>query len=149
LEKLTGTVNKETVVISTEAGGALIMAIKSKEDDSLMDKIVRTLKCSASAQFTGKRAGMMVAGFQGLSAEQLLNIATHDQDPDAAPTELRLRASRFLGSKNRDHIVGAVFLSSSSLRPAVADIQDSGGTAYNFPKRESPFWSDEFSGLFG
>lgn len=149
LEKLTGTVNRETVVLSTEAGGALIMAIQSKEDDSLMDNVVRTLKGSASAQFTGKRAGMMVAGFQGLSSEQLLDIAKQDHDSGAAPTTLRLHASRFLGSKNRDHIVGAVFLSSSSLRPALVGIQDSGGTAYNFPKRESPFWSNDFSGLFG
>lgn len=148
-DELTGTTNKETVAMSTEAGGALVLTIQSKEDDTLMDNIVRTLKDSASTQFTGQRAGMMVAGLDGLSAEQLLNIATRDQDPDEVPTALRMHASRFLGSTGRDHIVGAVFLSSSGLRPAVADTLDSGATAYNFPKRQSPFWSDDFSGLFG
>ncbi len=149
LDKLTATRNKETVAMSTDAGGALVLAIQSREDDTLMDTIVRTLKDSASTQFTGERAGMMVAGLDGLSAEQLRNVATQDQDPEAVPTALRMHASRFLGSAGRDHIVGAVFLSSSALRPAVADTLDSGGTAYNFPKRESSFWSDDFSGLFG
>lgn len=149
LDELTGTTNKETVAMSADAGGALVLAIQSREDDTVMDTIVRTLKDSASTQFTGQRAGMMVAGLDGLSAEQLLNVATQDQDPEAVPTALRMHASRFLGSAGRDHIVGAVFLSSSGLRPAVADTLDSGGTAYNFPKRESSFWSDDFSGLFG
>lgn len=148
LEELTGTTNRETVAMSTDAGGALVLAIQSREDDTLMDAIVRTLKDSASTQFSGHRAGMMVAGLDGLSSEQLLDVATQDQDPEAVPTALRMHASRFLGSTGRDHIVGAVFLSSSALRPAVADTVDSGGTAYNFPKRESPFWSDDFSGLF-
>lgn len=149
LDKLTGTKNKETVAMSTDAGGALVLAIQSKEDDTLMDNIVRTLKASASTQFTGQRAGMMVAGLDGLSAEQMLSIATQDQESEAVPTALRIHASRFLGSAGREHIVGAVFLSSSALRPALANTLDSGGTAYTFPKRESPFWSDDFSGMFG
>lgn len=148
LDELTGTTNKETVAMSTDANGAVVLAIQSKQDDTPLDAIVRTLKDSASHQFTRERAGMMVAGLDGLNAVQLLNIAKHDQDPEAVPTELRIHASRFLGSADRDHIVGTVFLSSSSLRPAVADTLDSGGTAYNFPNRESAFWSDDFSGLF-
>lgn len=149
LDELTGTTNKEIVAMSTDAGGTLILAIQSREDDTLMGTLVRTLKDSASTQFTGQRAGMMVAGLDGLSAEQLLNVATQDEDSEAVPTALRIHASRFLGSAGRDHIVGAAFLSSSTLRPAVADTLDSGGAAYNFPKRESSFWSDDFSGLFG
>jgi hypothetical protein len=149
LDELTGTKNRETVAMSTDAGGALVLAIQSREDDTVMDAIMRTLKDSASTQFTGQRAGMMVAGFDGLSAEQLLNVVKQDQYPEAVPTALRMHASRFLGSAGRDHIVGAVFLSSSALRPSVADTLDSGGIAYSFPKRESSFWSDDFSDLFG
>jgi len=149
LDEVTGTVNKETVAMSTDAGGALVLAVQSKEDDTLMDNIVRTLKNSASSQFTTARAAMMVAGLEGLSANQMLDIGAQDQSPDALPTALRFHASRFLGSEGRDHIVGAAFLSSSALHPAVADVVDSGGSAYYVPKRESPFWSEDFSGLFG
>ena len=149
LEEITGITNKEIVAMSTDAGGALLFAIQSREDDTVMDTIVRTLKDSASTQFTGQRAGMMVAGLDGLNAEQLLNLATQDKAPGAVSTALRMHVSRFLGSAGRDHIVGAVFLSSSALRPVVDDTLDSGGTAYNFPKRESSFWSEDFSGLFG
>lgn len=148
-DDITQTRNKEVVAIGTPAGGSLVIAVQSAEDDSLMDSILRTLKDSAAGQFSRTRAAMMVAGFDGLSAEQLLEIAKQDQDPAAMPTALRRYGSKFLASENRDQVVGVTFLSSSSLRPAVSDTLDSGGTAYFFPKRESPFWAEAFSGLFG
>ena len=39
-------------------------------------------------------------------------------------------------------------LAASGLQPLEAGLVESGGTAYYFPKRESPKWSDDFSGLF-
>lgn len=148
-DAITGTRNKEVVAMGTPSGGSLVMGLQSAEDDTLMDGILRTMKNSATNQFSATRAAMMIGGFDGLTAEQLLDLAKHDQDPDAVPTALRLCASTFLGSPGRDHVIGLTFLSRSSLRPAVAGALDSGGTAYTFPKRGSPFWSDEFSGLFG
>lgn len=90
----------------------------------------------------------MIAGFDGLDGEQLLSIAEQDNDPQQEPTALAIRVSRFLSSDNRDNIVGVGFLSRGALRPVTDSIMDSGGTAYYFPKRESPFWHDDFSGLF-
>jgi hypothetical protein len=62
---------------------------------------------------------------------------------------LALKVSRFLAAEHRDHVVGVVFFSRSDLLPAADGLVDSGGTAYYFPKRESPFWHDDLSGLFG
>jgi len=89
-----------------------------------------------------------MAGFDGLDSEQLLSIARQDNDPQFPPTGLKIKVSRFLSSHNRDHVVGVSFLSRSVLRLVADGIVDSGGTAYYFPRRESPFWHDDFSGQF-
>jgi hypothetical protein len=149
MDQLTGTRNKETVVIATPRGGAVVLAVQSEEDDTLLHGIFETLRSSASRQFSGTRAGMFVAGLDGLTTEQMLDIAQRDQDPSAVPTGLRMHTSRFLESANRDFLVGVTFLSASSLRPSVSNVQDSGGTAYYFPKKDTAFWSDDFSGIFG
>jgi hypothetical protein len=64
------------------------------------------------------------------------------------PTALRVKVSDFLASQGRDHVVGVGFISKGALRPASGGVTDSGGSAYVFPKRESPFWHSDFSGLF-
>lgn len=149
MDEVSGTRNREVVAFGTPSGGALVVAIQSAEDDDLMDSVMATLRDSAARQFSGKRPAMFVVGLDGLDAGQMLGVARQDQDPGAVPTALRLHTSRFLEMTSRDFLVGVTFLSASSLRPAVHDVLDSGGMAYNFPKRESPFWSEAFSGLFG
>lgn len=149
LDSVTGTKNKESVVMTTPNGGALVLAMRSERDDNVLDSIFETFRRSAPRQFSGSRPGIFVAGLNGLSAEQLLDVAQQEQDPSAIPTALRRYASRFLESASSAHLVGISFLSSTSLRPSNAGVHDSGGTAYYFPKREQPFWSDDFSGIFG
>jgi hypothetical protein len=149
MDRVTGTRNRETVAIGTPAGGAIAMALQSAEDDVLLDSILATLSASASRQFSRSRAGLFVAGLDGLTGDQLLDIAGQDRDPDAAPTGLAVHVSRFLESTSRDHVVGVALLSAGALRPSVQDVVDSGGTAYYFPKKSLPLWSDDFSGLFG
>lgn len=148
IDDVTGTHNRESVVIGSRAGGALALAVQSAEDDMLMSSIFDTLSDSASRQFSCERGGMFFVGFKGIASEQLLSIAGQDQDSAQTPTALRLHVSKFLSSQNRDHIVGVGFLSESGVRPSVDGLVDSGGTAYYFPKRESPHWADDFSGLF-
>ena len=148
LDQLTGTENKEIVAMSTSLNGALVFVLQSKEDDTLMSSIERTLKDSASNQFSRSRAGVMVAGLEGLNPDQLISLAMQDKDGEDLPTALRVYASRILDSPGRDHLVGTVFLSSSDLRHVTNDAVSSSSTSYHFLKRESPFWSDEFSGLF-
>ena len=144
---VTGTSNRHGLVIGARSGGALALAIQSAADDSYMDAVFDTIKDSAARQLTGKRGGMFFVGLQGISGSQLLSIVDQDSDPTQASTALRLGVSRFLSSAGRDHVVGVGFLSESGLSPVQHGLLDSGGTAYYFPKRQSPFWSESFSGL--
>jgi hypothetical protein len=91
---------------------------------------------------------LLFAGFDGLDGEQLTSIAQQDRDANQQPTALAIKVSRFLAANHRDYVVGVGFLSRGALRPVTDSVVDSGGTAYYFPKRESPFWHDELGGLF-
>lgn len=148
VDAVTSTVNRQVMVIGYKSGGALALAIQSAEDDTLMKSVFATLSDSEKKQFSKHRAGMFFVGLSGLDGAQLLSVAGQDQDPNQPPTSLRLAVSRFLASANRDHVVGVGFLSESALRPLDDGTVDSGGAAYYFPKRESPFWSEDFSRLF-
>ncbi len=148
MDDVTSTTNRQTMLIRNETGGVLALAVQSAKDDSLMKCIFDTLSDSAARQFTGKRGGMFFTGLNGLSDSQLLSVANQDRDDSQSPTALRYAVSRFLDSGERDHIVGIGFISDSGLRPHDSNIVELGGTAYYFPKRESPHWSDDFSGLF-
>jgi len=149
IDGVTGTDNRQAVVIGTSRGGALAIAIQSAQDDILLKAVFDTLSDAASRQLTKTRAGLLYTGFEGLDGEQLISIALQDQEPSQPPTGLRLAVNRFLSSTSRDHVVGVGFFSRTALRP-VQDglVESSGGTAYYFPKRESAFWSESFSGMF-
>ncbi|MCY0853000.1 hypothetical protein [Cupriavidus sp. D39] len=148
IASVTGTQNREVMLLGTEKGGALAFVIQSAENDDLLGATFRTLRDAAQRQLTGNRPGILMAGFDGLDSEQLLSIARQDNDPRFQPTALKIKVSRFLSSHNRDHVVGVSFLSRSVLRPVADSIVESGGTAYHFPRRESLFWHDDFSGQF-
>jgi len=91
---------------------------------------------------------MFLIGLDGLEAESLMEVAHQDSTGDQPPTALRVKVSDFLASQGRDHVVGVGFISKGALRPASGGVTDSGGSAYVFPKQESPFWHSDFSGLF-
>lgn len=148
VDDVTGTRNRQTILISTKAGGVLALAVQSAEDDSLMKAVFDTLRDSSKRQFSGDRGGMFLVGFHGIDGDQLISIAGQDKDPTLPPTALRVGVSQFLSSCGRDHIVGVGFISESGLQPVREGLVESGGSAYYFPKRESPYWSEDFSGLF-
>lgn len=148
IDDVTGTSNRQTMLIGTEGGGALALAIQSASDDSMMKMVFDTLSDSAMRQFSGDRGGMFFTGFQGLNGQQLLSIAGQDQNPENQPTALRIAVSKFLSSSTREHIVGVGFLSESGLQPISSGLVKSSGTAYYFPKRESSYWDESYSGLF-
>ena len=148
VDGVTETLNRETMVIGTNAGGALALAVQSSQDDTLMKAMFDTLSDSAKRQLSGSRAGMFLTGFHGIDGEQLRSIASQDRDPTQPPTALRVAVSRFLAGTGRDHVVGVGFLSESALSPVRDGHIASDGTAYYFPKIESPHWSEDFSGMF-
>lgn len=148
VDGVTETTNRQTMLIGTNAGGALALAVQSTDDDTFMKAIFDTLSDSAKRQFSSTRGGMFLTGLHGLNAEQLRSIAGQDNDLSQQSTALRIAVSKFLSGTGRDHVIGVGFLSENDLVPADEGIVESGGTAYYFPKRESPLWSDDFSGLF-
>ncbi len=148
IDNITGTRNREGMVTGTREGGALVLAIQSSKDDLLINSIFDALSDSAKRQFSGQRAAIFLVGLEGLDGDQLLSLADQDDRHQEPATLLRKQVSKFLDSKLRDHVVGVGFLSRSGSMPVQHGIVDTGGAAYYFPKRESPFWDNAFSGLF-
>ncbi|MBI3730579.1 MAG: hypothetical protein HY254_19895 [Burkholderiales bacterium] len=148
IDSLTGTLNREAMLIGTSAGGAFALVIQSEEDDKLLSTIFDTLSDSAKKQFSRNQGGMFLVGLHGISADQLTSIATQDNDSSQQSSALRIEVSEFLSSNERDHVIGVGFLSENDL-PQVSEFTvESSGSAYFFPKKESSLWSNDFSNLF-
>ena len=148
IESVTATRNREAMLRGSPRGGAFAFAIQSAQDDDVMSAAFRTLEQAARRQLTGTRAGLLVAGFDSISSEQLRAVAAQDQDPNQPETALNNRIRSFFSNGSRNHVVNAAFLSRGALVPVAANELDSGGTVYNFPNRTSSFWNDDFAGLF-
>lgn len=148
IDQVTATCNREAMVIGRQKGGAIVFVLKSLQDDTLLQYVFDTLSQSAKKQVSKTRPALFLVGLHSLGAEALLNVATQDFDPQQHPTALRVAVSKFLANQDRDHVVGVGFLSSSELAPKLHGEVESGGTAYIFPKHESSFWHQDFSGLF-
>lgn len=149
IDTISGTVNRQAMLIGNSIGGAILVVVESTSDDTFLKAIFDTLSDSAKRQFSKCRGGMFLTGLQGISPEQLKSIATQDNDPSAPLTGLHYGVSKFLNSADREHIVGVGFLSDAQLVQESAGIVSADGTAYYFPKRDSSLWSNDYSGLFG
>ncbi len=148
VQDVTGTQNREGMLMSTDAGGALAFVVQSAIEDDFLDASFRTLSDAAKRQLSRTRPALLIASFEGLDGDQLMSIAQQDRDPKQAPTALAIKVSRFLAADHRDYVVGIGFLSRSALRSTKVGMFDSGGKAYFFPKRESPFWHNDLDRLF-
>lgn len=149
IDGVTATRNSQAVLVGNERGGVLALALQSARDDQFLKATFDTLSDAASRQLSGRRGGLLVAALDGIGGTELGDVARDDNDPQHAPSALRLATSKFLGANTRDHVVGLVFFSRTGLQPVEHGLVDvSSGTAYYFPKRESPLWSDSFSGVF-
>jgi hypothetical protein len=149
IESITGTRNRQVMIRGLKGGSAVICVIQSSQDDALFDAIQRTVKRAATKQLTGTLPGMILLEFGGMSPEGMVSLAEHDNTPGNVPTTLQRWASEFLSNTtDRDHVVGLGFLSRGALTRPSPNIVASSGSAYVFPRRESPLWNDAFSGLF-
>lgn len=148
INKLTATQNREAMVVGRNNGGAIIFAVQSRRDDALLQYAFDTISQSAKKQLSKTRPAMFMVGFDSMGAEELRDIAQQDFDPSQAATALRREVSKFLDSSDRDHVVGVGFLSGSALTPKQPGVIESYGTTYYFPKKDTPFWHRDFSGIF-
>jgi hypothetical protein len=111
----------------------------------MLHEVFETYGDSAGRQLTGERPGALFSVFEGLGPEQLASITT-DEGKNGKYSDLAWAASAFLERTEYPHVVGVGFLSEpdyTNLRTAAR------GVAYWIPKRVSPLWSPDFSGLFG
>jgi hypothetical protein len=149
IDTVTGTANRESMIIGSSAGGALVLTVQSASEDLLMKTTFATLSDAARRQLPQTQAGVVLAGFAELNHDQLVSIANQDFDQNQSPTSLRIHASNFLNGQGRDHVVGVGFLTAGDLAREEKGTIGSSGAAYYFSKRESPFWLDDYSGMFG
>jgi hypothetical protein len=126
-------------------GGVLILAIDSARPDSMLHELFDTYAESAGRQLTGRRAAALMSTFEGLSKDQLSSIS-YEEGADGNYSALAWHASEFLERIEFPHVVGVGFISEPDYTSAATV---SSGLAYWFPKKISPMWTDEFSGLFG
>lgn len=147
IDQITSTHNREIMIFGNK-DGAIIFVLQSQQDDTMLEYIFNTLSKSAKKQFSKSRPALFLVGLQSIEAENLLNIAIQDNDPTQLPSALRFGVSDFLANQDRDHVIGVGFLSDSALNPETHGVVMNRGTAYFFPKKESSFWHEDFSGLF-
>lgn len=146
-DQVTGTKNREVMFLGNRSG-AIVFVLQSRQDDKLLEYVFDTVSESSKNQLSKKRPALFLIGLHGIEAENLLSIATQDNDPTQPPTALQLAVSNYLAKQNHDHVIGVGFLSEGNLNPKPNGVVKSGGTAYIFPKKESSFWHQDFSGLF-
>jgi hypothetical protein len=146
IDKITATQNCHAMIVGRKLGGAMILVLRSADGDTYLGNIFNTISDSAKRQITKTRPAIFMAGLS-LAQDQLVEVAQQDMDPQQQPTALRVAASDFLSSRDRDYVVGVGFLSQTSVGEAASGLA-AGGSAYYFPKREGPFWHQDFSGLF-
>ena len=147
IDKITATNNRESMILGSKKG-VIIFVLQSRRDDTMMEYVFDALSESAKNQVSKNRPALFLVGLHGIGAEGLLSIATQDSENKQPPTALRIAASNFLAKHNRDHVIGVGFLSRGSLISELNGVVKSGGTANIFPKKESKFWHQDFSGLF-
>jgi hypothetical protein len=147
LDALTETTNREAMIIASHAGGLITFVIQSVQDDNLIKMMFDVLSDAARKQLSGNRAGLLLASLEGIDSDQLRSLSYQDQSLLEPPTGLRVGVSRFLDSTDRKHLIGVGFLGADEFIEEGGSVR-SGGTAYHFHRKESPYWSDDFNGLF-
>lgn len=147
LDEITYTSNREVMIVGSRKA-VVVLALQSKQKDTVLEYLFESLSKSASKQPSKKRAALYMVEFTGVNEVELTSIAHQDSDKEQAPSGLKVAVSKFLSSKNRDYVVGVGFLSNGEIAQESDGNQMHSGGAYFFANRTSKFWHKDFEGLF-
>lgn len=148
IDDITNTINREGMIFGDKGGSNVVMALKSKKDDTFLDAINQTLSESAKKQLTGTRPAILVIRFEDLTNEQIQSIAESDIHKSDNPSALQIKVSEFLNNPNRDHVVLVIFVSKDELSTKDVGVKSNSGVAYYFPNTKSPFWDDSIKNVY-
>lgn len=148
IDSVSGTENRQSLVLGSNAGAVLALTVQSARDDSVIKAMFDTMSDAARYQLSRERAGMLFVSLDGIGNAALVGIGNDEKTPGMAPTLLRVAADRFLRSPDRSHVVNVAFVSRNVITPAVNHTHSSGGSTYSFANRISKFWTEDFSGIF-
>jgi len=145
VERITGARNPHFFIHRSEGhvGGVVLVVLCSAQPDSMLHETFVTFAESAGRQLTGSRPGALIATFEGLGSDELTEIGSRD---GGVHSPLASQASAFLERSEYPHVVGVGFFSEPDFSTSKAA---EGGATFWIPKKTSPLWSPEFSGLFG
>lgn len=147
IDKVSSTENCESMLVGNSKR-AVLLVIRHESTDTTLMKIYSTIKGSAKKQPSKKRPVLYVVGFEDITGEQLLSVASQDQDESLSPTGIRLVTSRFLDSPERQHVVGVAYISTTNYDSSNPEITSASGRAYYFANRQSVFWDYRMEQLF-
>ena len=147
VDQITSTENQEVMIVGNSSS-AIVLVVKSEQDNSLLEYIFKTVNDSSKRQLSKQRSAIYLIGLQDIEPSELVNIANQDFDSRNHPTGLRIAVSNFFAKENRDYLVGIGFLSKGILDASIAGEAQESGTVYFFSKKESNFWHDDLSNLF-
>jgi hypothetical protein len=134
----------QVVAHVTRAGGLILVAIGSQLGDDMIGETMRTLEKAGSDQLTGSRPGILCVKLEGLTADELIEIAQVD-DP---PTALRIGVHNLWQSSATECVSHVAFMADGQVEQGASGAWSRVGASYVFNNPRSPFKNDARLQLF-
>src|SRR5579863_7459687 len=128
----------QAVAHATPAGGLILIAIGSQLADDMIGETMRALEKAASDQLTGSRPGILCAKFEGLTADELVDIAQAGNPP----TALRVGVHNLWQSSAMESVSHLAFMADGEVAQRASGAWSRVGASYVFDNPKSPFKDD-------
>jgi hypothetical protein len=140
-----GIVGPRPIAIQTESGGALPLVVESETPDDLPGETMDTLRVSGREQLSGSDPGILCAKFEGITAEELIEVA---EEREGRPLALRIQVSRLMDTPSLRHAALFAFLADGKVEQTKDGTYTRVGASYVFWNPRSEFKDDTRLRLF-